>query len=221
MALPLAAFCASCAGGGPTPEAQAPPSTAVPADERPVVLCVGTSLTAGFGLDDPDLAWPGRLQERLDKEGLRYRVVNAGVSGETSAGALTRLDWLLRQPVAVFILETGANDGLRGQDPSSTRANIDAILTRVRGLSPPPRIVLVGMEAPPNLGREFVAPFRQMYPDLAQRHGAALVPFLLEGVAGVPALNQPDGVHPTAEGHVKLAETVWATLGPVLKGSRS
>jgi acyl-CoA thioesterase I len=212
----------SCTGGGAAPAARPAPSppTAVAADERPVILAVGTSLTAGYGLDDPDEAWPGRLQERLDREGLRYRVVNAGVSGETSAGALTRLDWLLRQKVDVFILETGANDGLRGQDPGSTRANIDAILTRVRALTPAPRIVVVGMEAPPNLGREFVAPFRGMYPELARKHGAALVPFLLEGVAGVPGLNQPDGVHPTAEGHRKLADTVWAVLGPILAAPR-
>ena len=208
----------SCGGGGSS--AQPPPApspSAVAADPRPVILAVGTSLTAGYGLDDPDQAWPGRLQERLDREGLRYRVVNAGVSGETSAGALSRLDWLLRQKVDVFVLETGANDGLRGQDPASTRANIDAILTRASSLTPKPRVILVGMEAPPNLGREFVAPFRAMYPELAAKHGAALVPFLLEGVAGVPALNQPDGVHPTAEGHRKLADTVWAVLGPLLR----
>jgi acyl-CoA thioesterase-1 len=220
LALLLLAGVSACSGGRSTPETRPGPSPSASTDDRPVILAVGTSLTAGYGLDDPDQAWPGRLQERLDKEGLRYRVVNAGVSGETSAGALRRLDWLLRQKVDVLILETGANDGLRGQDPASTRANIDAILTRVRALSPPPRIVLVGMEAPPNLGREFVAPFRGMYPELARKHGAVLVPFLLEGVGGVAALNQADGVHPTAEGHRRIADTVWAVLRPLLQESR-
>jgi acyl-CoA thioesterase-1 len=166
---------------------------------------------------DPAQAFPALIQQRLDHAGLRYRVVNAGVSGETSAGARRRLDWLLAQPVAVLVVETGANDGLRGQDPQATRANLQAMVDRARQASPPPRLVLVGMQAPPNLGRDYAARFRSIYPELAQRNGVALVPFLLEGVGGVTALNQPDGVHPTAEGHHRLAANVWTVLEPLLR----
>jgi acyl-CoA thioesterase-1 len=182
----------------------------------PVILFVGTSLTAGYGLDDPEQAYPGLIQQRLDAEALRYKVVNAGVSGETSAGALRRMDWLLRQPVAVLVLETGANDGLRGQDPAATRDNIRQILERVRAQRPPPKLVVVGMRALTNYGTEYGRRFESIYPELAKEAGAALVPFLLEGVGGVAKLNQPDGVHPTAEGQRKMADTVWAVLRPLL-----
>ncbi|MEZ4456433.1 MAG: arylesterase [Gemmatimonadales bacterium] len=159
------------------------------------------------------------MQRRLDSLGLGYRAVNAGVSGETSAGALRRIDWVLAQNrVAVLVLETGANDGLRGQDPDSTRANIQAIIDRARALSPPPRVVLTGMEALPNLGARYVEQFRAIYPDLARANGAALVPFLLAGVAGVDSLNQGDGIHPTPRGQQLVAENVWAVLGPLLGG---
>ena len=186
--------------------------------DRPIGLCIGTSLTAGFGLD-PDDAWPALLQAKVDAAGLPHRVVNAGVSGETSAGALRRMDWLLRQPVAVLVLETGANDMLRGQDADATRANVDAILARARRQEPPPRLVVLGMRAAPNLGSPYGAKFAAIYPDLARKHDAALVPFVLEGVAGIPRLNQPDGVHPTAEGEKIVAETVWKTLEPMLRES--
>ena len=179
--------------------------------DRPVILAVGTSLTAGYGLD-PDDAWPSLLQKRIDAAGLPHRVVNAGVSGETSAGALRRMDWLLRQPVAVFVLETGANDMLRGQDVEATRANVDAILARAGRASPPPRLVVLGMRAAPNLGAEYVGRFASIYADAARTHDAVLVPFVLEGVAGSPRLNQADGVHPTAEGQRIIAETVWRAL---------
>jgi acyl-CoA thioesterase-1 len=182
----------------------------------PVILFVGTSLTAGYGLDDPEQAYPALIQQRLDAEALRYKVVNAGVSGETSAGALRRMDWLLRQPVAVLVLETGANDGLRGQDPAATRDNIRKILERVRAQRPPPKLVVVGMRALTNYGKEYGRRFESIYPELAKETGAALVPFLLEGVGGVAKLNQPDGVHPTAEGQRKMADTVWAVLRPLL-----
>jgi acyl-CoA thioesterase I len=177
---------------------------------------VGTSLTAGYGLPDPDLAYPGLLQKRIDAAGLPYRVMNAGLSGETSAGARRRLDWLLRQRVDVLILETGANDALRGQDPDSTRANIDAILTRAAAQSPPPRLVVLGMKALPNFGAVYGRRFDAIYPDLARQHGAVLVPFVLEGVAGIPALNQADGVHPTEEGQKKMADLVWAAIKGLL-----
>ena len=204
------------ASPAPSP-AEGPPTTTVAA--RPVILCVGTSLTAGYGLDDPDDAWPALLQRRIDEAKLPYRVVNAGVSGETSAGALRRMDWLLKQEVAVFLLETGANDMLRGQDADATRANVDAILARARRQVLPPRLVLLGMRATPNLGDAYVRRFAAIYPDLARMHGALLVPFVLEGVAGIPRLNQPDGVHPTAEGQRIIAETVWRALEPILRAT--
>ena len=197
----------------------APPETTSPAGAavRPVVLCLGTSLTAGLGLDDPDQAFPALLQQKIDAAGLPHEVRNAGVSGETSAGALSRLDWLLQQKIAVLVLETGANDALRGQDPESTRNNIAAILKRVNAMNPRPRVLLLGMQAPPNMGPLYAARFRAIYPDLASDHDAALVPFFLEGVAGFPEMNQPDGVHPTAAGQKKIAETVWPYLQPMLQ----
>jgi acyl-CoA thioesterase-1 len=182
-----------------------------------VILFLGTSLTAGLGLD-PSQAYPARIEERIRAEGLPYRVINAGVSGETSAAARRRLDWLLRQPVAVLVIETGANDGLRGQDPAATRSEIQAMIDRARQASPPPRIILVGMQAPPNLGREYTEAFRAIYPELARANGIDLVPFLLEGVAGRPRLNQADGIHPTAEGQRVLAENVWPHLRTLLSG---
>jgi acyl-CoA thioesterase-1 len=181
-----------------------------------VILFVGTSLTAGLGLD-PGEAYPALLQEKIDAAGLRYRVVNAGVSGETSAGARSRMGWLLRQPVAVLVVETGANDGLRGQDPEATRESIQAILDEAKRQSPPPKLVLAAMEALPNYGEDYRRRFRAIYPELAKRNGATLVPFLLEGVAGEPTLNQPDGIHPTAEGQKRVAENVWKVLLPVLR----
>jgi acyl-CoA thioesterase-1 len=228
LTLPAIAVALACSRGADAPrpmaartsdaaavEPAAGRTAAATADDRPVILFVGTSLTAGLGLD-PSEAYPARVQEKIDAAGLRYRVVNAGVSGETSAGARRRLDWLLRQPVAVLVLETGANDGLRGQDPDATRANIQAILDDARHHTPPPRLVLAAMEAPPNYGEAYRRRFRAIYPELARTSGTTLVPFLLEGVAGDPALNQPDGIHPTAEGHARIAATVWNTLRPIL-----
>jgi acyl-CoA thioesterase-1 len=200
----------SCGGpqDNPLPSPQPTPSL-------PVILFLGTSLTAGYGVE-PDQAFPALIQERLLREGFSYRVVNAGVSGETSAGALRRIGWLLRQKVAVLVVETGANDGLRGQDPDATRANIQAIFEAAFQQSPPAKLLLLGMQAPPNLGAEYVARFRAIYPALARENRAALVPFLLEGVGGVPSLNQADGIHPTPEGHRILADTVWRGLRELL-----
>jgi acyl-CoA thioesterase I len=211
---------AACRGGSgpePSPAALASPSPAasVAADARPVILVVGTSLTAGLGLD-PSQAYPALLQQRIDAAGLRYRVVNAGVSGETSAGARRRMGWLMRQTVAVLVVETGANDGLRGQDPEATRANVQAIFDEARRQQPPPKLLLAGMEALPNYGEDYRRRFRAIFPALAKANGAALVPFLLDGVAGDPKLNQPDGVHPTAQGHERVAENVWKALRPLL-----
>ena len=192
-----------------------PPASSV-TSPSPAILFLGTSLTAGYGLT-PEEAYPALIQRKIDSAGLDYRVINAGVSGETSAGALRRVDWLFQQPVSILVLETGANDGLRGVSPDSMRANIDAILRRAKRLQPSVRLVLVGMRMPPNYGRDYSRRFEEVYPDLARTHGATLVPFLLAGVGGVSALNQADGIHPTAEGQRRLAETVWRVLEPELK----
>ncbi len=200
------------------PRESTPPRTSTA--ERPSVLFLGTSLTAGLGLE-PEQAYPALIQPKIDSAGLTFRVVNAGVSGETSAGARRRIDWLLREPVAVLVLETGANDGLRGLSPDSLRANIQAVFDRTKRISPPPKLVLVGMRVPPNYGRAYTERFRAVYPEVAGRNGAALVPFLLDGVGGVPGLNQADGIHPTAEGQRVIAETVWRVLEPVLREGRT
>ncbi len=182
----------------------------------PVVLFLGTSLTAGLGVD-PEDAYPALVQARVDSAGLPFRVVNAGSSGETSAGAVRRLEWLLRQPFDVVVVETGANDMLRGTEPDSVRANLRRILDRVRAARPEAQAVLVGMRALPNLGREYGARFEAIYPALAREYGVPMVPFLLEEVGGVPSLNLPDGVHPNEAGHRRVAATVWQALEPVLR----
>lgn len=184
--------------------------------DRPSVVFLGTSLTAGLGIE-PEQAYPALIQEKIDSAGLGYQVINAGVSGETSAGARRRVDWLLREPVAVLVLETGANDGLRGLSPDSLRANIQAVFDRAKATSPPPKLVLVGMRVPPNYGRAYTQAFQAVYPELARENNAELVPFLLDGIGGVARLNQADGIHPTAEGQRVMAETVWRVLGPVLR----
>ena len=197
---------------------ESPAKTPPPSDdtERPSVLFLGTSLTAGLGLE-PEQAYPALIQQKIDAAGLDYRVVNAGVSGETSAGAVRRADWLFGEPVSVLVVETGANDGLRGLPADTLRANIQAIFDRAKQLRPRPRLVLLGMRMPPNYGRAYAGRFQEVYRDLARTNDAALVPFLLEGVGGIPRLNQPDGIHPTAEGQQKIAETVWRVLEPVLR----
>lgn len=193
----------------------APPDTTAP---PPAILFLGTSLTAGYGIG-ADRAYPALIQQKIDSAGLDYRVINAGVSGETSAGALRRVDWLLQQPVAVLVVETGANDGLRGLSADTLRANIQAILDRARQLQPSARPVLLGMRIPPNYGRAYSQQFQSVYAELARVNRVTLIPFLLEGVGGVNALNQSDGVHPTAEGQRQMAETVWRGLEPVLRES--
>jgi acyl-CoA thioesterase-1 len=182
----------------------------------PTVVFLGTSLTAGYGLD-PDSAFPTLVQHKIDSAGMRFTVVNAGVSGESSAGALRRIDWILRQPPAVLVIETGANDGLRGQTPDSVRANIQAMIDRVHAKSPSTRIVLAGMEALPNLGAEYVRRFRGIFPALARENRLPLIPFLLAGVAGVDSLNQQDGIHPNPAGSRIVAATVWQALRPLLQ----
>ena len=188
-------------------------------DTRPVVLFLGTSLTAGLGVE-PDSAYPAVLQRRLDSLGLRWRVINGGVSGETSAGLLRRLPWQLQGPMGIVVVETGANDGLRGLDVDSTLANLDAIIRQVRAHDSTTRIVLVGMQAPPNMGPRFTQRFQALFPDVARRERLALVPFLLAGVGGVDTLNQADGIHPTPAGHRIVADNVWRVLGPMVGDRR-
>lgn len=197
--------------------ASAPPQTnvATGADRRPTLLIVGTSLTAGFGLD-ADSAYPALLQRKLDSAGVAYRVVNAGYSGETSAGALRRLEWLLRDSASVVMIESGANDGLRGQDVDSTRATLRAIVRRVKAVLPNATVLLAQMESPPNLGERYTTAFRAMFPAVAKEEGITLIPFLLDRVAGVPGMNQGDGIHPNEAGSRIVAENVFRALLPVL-----
>lgn len=199
-------------GAGATPGPGAPAAV----DNVPRVVLLGTSLTAGLGLP-PEEAYPALLQRKADSAGFRVAIVNAGLSGETSAGALRRVAWVLEQPAALVVLEVGANDGLRGVQPDSTRENLVALIRAVRELRPEARIALVQMEAPTNLGREYTAAFRAAYPVAAQRTGVPLLPFLLEGVAGVAALNQADGIHPNAAGARRVADTMWRALLPLLR----
>jgi acyl-CoA thioesterase-1 len=182
------------------------------------VLFFGTSLTAGLGLE-PEESYPALIQQKIDSARLPFRVVNAGVSGETSAAGLRRIDWLLSQRIMVLVLELGANDALRGQDLAAARGNLQEIIDRTRARYPDVRIVIAGMEAPPNLGSGYTAEFRQLFVDLARRNDAALIPFLLEGVGGVPEMNQGDGIHPNAEGARVVADNVWRVLEPLLRRS--
>jgi acyl-CoA thioesterase-1 len=192
-------------------------ATAAP-DARPVLLCFGTSLTAGMGLAQEE-AFPALLQRKVDSAGLAFRVVNAGVSGETAAAGLRRIDWLHQQPIAVLLLELGANDALRGQDLAAAKRNLQEIIDRTRARYPDVRVVVAGMEAPPNLGRRYTREFRDLFVDLARANRAVLIPFLLEGVAGHADLNQADGIHPTAAGARIVADRVWKTLEPVLRAA--
>ncbi len=189
------------------------------ADSTRTVLFYGDSLTAGYGIDR-EQAFPALIQARIDSLGWDFEVFNAGLSGETSAGGLRRIDWILRQKVDVFALELGANDGLRGIDLKDTRSNLQGIVDRVKTKYPDVVVVVVGMQMPPNLGPEYTAEFKGLYSSLAEQNGAALIPFLLAGVGDRPELNLPDGNHPTVAGHKVVAENVWAVLGPLLEQMR-
>jgi acyl-CoA thioesterase-1 len=186
------------------------------ADAKTIVF-FGDSLTAGYGLDNPaSESYPALIAKRIAAEGLPWRVVNAGLSGDTSAGGERRLDWVLRQPVGIFVLALGANDGLRGFDPQVTRANLAAIVERVRARDPGAQIVLAGMRMPPNLGEDYTGKYAAIFPRLAADEHIALIPFLLADVGGRAGLNQADGLHPTAAGDAIVAETVWRVLRPLL-----
>lgn len=180
------------------------------------VVFLGTSLTAGYGLEDPADRFTTLIQQRIQREGLPFVVVNAGVSGDTSAGGRERLGWILRNRVRVLVLELGANDGLRGLPVSALRDNLRFIVRTTRDNYPDAEVVVVGMEAPPNLGPDYTGPFREVFRDVATEFDASLIPFLLEGVAGTTGLNQADGIHPNREGQVVVAENVWTVLEPIL-----
>ncbi len=182
------------------------------------ILFFGDSITAGYGLN-PDKAFPALIQQKIDSLGLNYSVVNAGLSGETSAGGLRRVDWVLQQGVDIFLLELGGNDGLRGLNLQQTKSNLQGIIDKVKAKFPQALIVLAGMEVPPNLGADYTLEFRQMYVELAQQNDVLFIPFVLEGVGGVPELNLPDRIHPNQEGHIKVAEHVWGYLVDALTSS--
>ena len=179
------------------------------------IVFFGDSLTAGFGLD-PAQAYPALIQARVREAGLDYEVVNAGISGDTTSGGVARLDWVLRRPVDVFVLALGANDGLRGISPAETRRNLETILARVHARYPQAKLMVAGMQLPPNMGSAYTDEFRAVFPEVARAAGASLVPFLLEGVAARPELNQPDMIHPTPAGQQIVADNVWGVLKPLL-----
>lgn len=178
-------------------------------------LFYGDSITAGYGLD-PDEAYPALIQKKIEAAGLDWRVVNAGLSGETTSGGLRRLDWILRQRVDLFVLALGGNDGLRGVSPATTRENIQAMVDRIRARYPDVIVVIAGMQMPTSMGPDYTHAFRQIFPEIAAANKLPLVPFLLEGVGGIPELNQPDQIHPTARGQVIVAENVWQVIKPLL-----
>lgn len=186
------------------------------AQDQKTIVFFGNSLTAGLGVQ-PKQSFPGVIQQKLNDAGYPYRVVNAGLSGETSAGGLARIDWVLKNnPVDIFVLELGANDGLRGLQIEQTKNNLARIIEKVRAKSPDAKIILAGMQMPPNLGQEYVERFRQIFEELANQYRISLIPFLLDGVGGQPKYNQADGIHPNVEGHKILAENVWEKLKPLL-----
>ena len=179
------------------------------------ILIFGDSITAGYGLE-VNQAFPAYIQQRIDSLEMDHNVVNAGISGETSAGGLRRIDWVLQQPVDIFILELGGNDGLRGIDPENTKQNLQGIMDKVSEKYPDALIILTGMEAPPNMGERYTEEFRSVFYELADENDVIFMPFILEGVAGDPELNQGDGIHPTEEGHKVIAENLWDYLEEVL-----
>lgn len=187
------------------------------AQEPRTVVFLGDSLSAGYGLDNAAAAaFPALIGQKIKAAGLPYTVVNAGVSGDTSAGGLRRVDWLLRRPVSVLVLELGGNDGLRGIPPTETQKNLQAIIAKVRAKNAGVKVLVAGMRMPPNLGADYVAQFAAIFPAVAQANQAAILPYLLEGVGGREDLNQRDRIHPTAEGHRLIAETLWPALKPLL-----
>ena len=222
-----AAFVSACQpaeapADAPTAETTGPGNADTPVATSTTrnILIFGDSISAGYGLA-PEQAFPALIQEKIDARGWSYNVINGGLSGDTSAGGLRRIGWMLRAPVDVFILELGGNDGLRGTPPEATRENLQAIIDEVKARNSEAQIILAGMQIPPNLGQEYTDAFKNVFPDLAAANDALLIPFLLDKVGGIPELNLPDGIHPTAEGHEIVADNVWAVLEPVLKAKVS
>lgn len=185
------------------------------ATDTKTILFFGNSLTAGYGLDTEE-AFPALIQNRIDSLGLNYTAINSGLSGETTSGGLNRLNWVLNQKVDVFVLELGANDGLRGIPLKETRNNLQSIIDLVKAKNPNTEIILAGMQIPPNMGQNYTTEFRKIYPDLAEKNKLQLIPFLLEGVAGIPELNLQDGIHPTAEGQKIVRDNIWGILKDLL-----
>jgi acyl-CoA thioesterase I len=181
-----------------------------------VILFLGDSITAGYGLD-PEQAFPALIQEKIDAKSWKFKVVNAGQSGDTSAGGLNRLDWLLKNRVDILILELGANDGLRGLPAETTRKNLQAIIDRTKAKYPEVKVIVAGMKVPPNMGGDYGRKFEAVFADLARKNKAVLIPFVLEGVGGSRELNLADGIHPTAKGHEIVAANVWKLLEPILR----
>ena len=181
------------------------------------ILCFGDSITAGYGLEDSNDAFPAVLQKKIDSLNLKYTVVNSGLSGETTAGGKSRIDWVLNQDIDIFLLELGANDGLRGVPLSETRSNLQAIIKTVKEKSPKTKIILAGMQLPPNMGQKYTTEFKQLFSELAEANNLAFIPFILKEVGGIAELNQSDGIHPTIEGHKIVAHTVWKVLKPMLE----
>jgi len=188
----------------------------VRAAERKTLLVLGDSLSAGYGID-PEQAYPALLQKKIDAAGLNFTVVNAGVSGDTTADGLQRVDWLLKRKVDVLLLELGGNDGLRGLPVATAKANLQSVIDRVRHKYPQVKVIIAGMKMPPNMGADYVNAFNDIFPALAASNRVALIPFLLDRVAGKTSLSLPDGIHPTPEGHKIVAENVWKILQPLLK----
>ena len=180
------------------------------------ILFMGNSLTAGFGLEASE-AFPALIQQKIRNSGMNFKVISAGLSGETTSSGLRRIDWLFKQKVDVLVLELGGNDGLRGITLALTKQNLQDMIDKAKSYNPKIRIILAGMEVPPNMGDVYTAEFRKMYPELSKKNNVTLIPFLLDGVGDRPELNQRDGIHPTAEGHIVVAETVWKYLKPVLQ----
>ena len=187
----------------------------IPQDSRKTIIFYGNSLTAGYGLA-PENAFPAVVAELIEESGKKYKVVNAGVSGETSSGGLTRIDWILKQHIDIFILELGANDGLRGIPTKKTIENLLGIIDKLKSTYPDCKIIIAGMMVPPNMGQDYANKFAGIYSEIVKSTNAAFIPFLLEGVAGDPDLNLPDGIHPNSEGHKIVAKNVMAVLEPFL-----
>jgi acyl-CoA thioesterase I len=205
----------------PTPKIQKEVAQSpTPLPKKKTIVFFGNSLTAGYGLS-PSEAFPAWIQKKLDSLNLPYTVVNAGVSGETSSGGNSRIDWVLRQAMDVFVLELGANDGLRGIPISETRKNLQSIIDKVKATKPSVKLVLAGMQIPPNMGQKYTTEFRNLYAELAAANNMTLIPFLLEGVGGEAILNQADGIHPTVEGHRIIAENIWREIAAILQQTAS